>query len=377
MRVLHVLDETAGWEQRLAVGQLLSKVDGEQGSQIVADISSAAAARTRDWFDDLDVRSTPAWFSLSMLAAPSLRGMLEREGVQTIFAWGVGAALAAAAARGGDANLVVFRFDPTVSATDAKSIRTIVSDGRAAVACASTTVMRRLVESGVPLESCVVIRPGVDFRHINSVKKRGDVRTALGGGESRRLVATGHCVGPRSGHDRIVGTAHFRGYLRGDIRVIVPGKTSEARRLREKSKYLPDPAAVEWIEDGVRHEDVIASSDVLLLTPYVDVSTTAVAWAMAASVPIIATAVYSIAELIAHKTNGRLLKPIDGSPMSIKIARSLEDVATMGKERETARGQAYEVFSVRRFADQCIQLHENLSTDAPANTDITDPAAMM
>ena len=70
---------------------------------------------------------------------------------------------------------------------------------------------------------------------------------------------------------------------------------------------------------------------------------------------------------------------IEGRDEQIEIhspgtTRRLHDRVDFAKLKETARGQAYEVFSLRRFVEQTGRLYENAMSGAAADAEITDPA---
>jgi hypothetical protein len=104
------------------------------------------------------------------------------------------------------------------------------------------------------------------------------------------------------------------------------------------------------------------------------VDTTAIAWAMAASVLIVAGAVYATSELLAHQHNALLLKPGTSARMAVRLAAMLGETSDTSAMRETARGQAFEVFGLRRFVDQHLRLYENLVGGAGVSEGITDTA---
>ena len=97
---------------------------------------------------------------------------------------------------------------------------------------------------------------------------------------------------------------------------------------------------------------------------------------MAAGVAVIGAAGYAVAELIAHKVNGLLFKAEAGKSMAAPIVRWLRDHDSLEKVREAARGQAYEVFSIRRYVDQHIKLYENVCAGVAAGEGISDSAAV-
>jgi glycosyltransferase involved in cell wall biosynthesis len=121
-------------------------------------------------------------------------------------------------------------------------------------------------------------------------------------------------------------------------------------------------------------EELVAIADALVVAAPGDTSTTAISWAMAAGTAVIGSAVHAVAELIANKLNGLLFKIEKGETVAMPVARLLQNRDGQRKVKETARGQAYEVFGLRRFAEQHDRLYENLLTGRAPGEGITDPA---
>ncbi len=372
MRVLHLLDDSADWEQRVAVNQLLDRLSPDAVVQSIG--STDPRAPRRDWFNDTPVDTFPVRLDIPFTAALPLRRFIESKRIDTIHAWGVCAAIAAAAARPPAVHLVVQRFDPHLTPSEAKSLRTLAESPRFAIACTATTVHRRLVETGLPGAVCVVIRPGVDFRRINAAKKDRTLRARLGLDSGDYVSLAAHPVTRHGGHDRALWAGFLRRYLEPSHKMVIFGDSPECHRLQRLSRFMPREHSIIWSDGDTRYEEIIAIADCLVVTPMEDVSTTSIAWAMAANVPVVGSAVYAVAELIAHKHNGLLLKPDDSPPMTMKITAAINKTHTLTNEKEVARGQAFEVFSVRRFADQTLQLYQNLLDGAPVARDITDSA---
>ncbi len=372
MRVLHVFDAAADWEQRVAVTQLLERLDANRFQQAVASVHPTVP--DSDCFGGRGVSRIPLPFNLALLGAPALRRLSERRRVDVLQAWGTQAAIVAAAARPRGCALVVERFDPHLTPTDTKVLRAIAGENRIALVCSSDTVSRRFLERGVPGAACVVIRPGVDFKRINAAKQDGSIRRGLGLRQDDHLTVAAAPVDRHGGHQYVMWGGYIQSYIDPKRHVVLYGNSPEARRLRRLARKLPAPDAVRWAGNGICYEELVAVADSLVITPFGDASTTPIAWAMAASVPIIGSAVYAVAEMIAHKHNGYLILPERKQTMATKIAAALNAVGGMTKEREVARGQAYEVFGVRRFVDQHIQVYENLAADRPAGHDVTDSA---
>ncbi len=370
MRILHLLDGACGWEERLAVGQILDRLDRNEHPQIVASLDIGVPRN--DVFNGTPIIRCPDRFGLGIVSAPRVRRLLAKHAIDVIVAWGNRAASAAIASRPDQVPLIVQRFAPRVSDREARFLRTVACARRTAIACTTGTVQRRLIEAGAPTERCVLIRPGVDFGLINRVKRDDDVRSSLGIAAEERLILMSPPTSREGYHDRLVWCQYFFGILDISDRIVVPGGGSEVDRLR---RLVHSSGLVMPVFGGnLEMEELITSADVLVVPAGGDVSTTCIAWAMAAYVPVVATAVYSVAELIAHKSNGLLIKPEKGPGMALQFISHLQRMGDLRKEKETARGQAYEVFGIRRFVDQEVRLIENLLADQSPAAGIGDSA---
>ncbi len=369
MRILHLLDHTCDWEQRLAVGQLLDRLDSDTYQQTVASLS--VHTPRSDAFPSTSILRCPDRFGFGIVASPAVRRVLGDHKIDLIVAWGTRAASAAVASRQDHVPIIVQRFDPAVGDREAKFLRT-AAGSKVAIACAAGIVQRRLVETGVPMDRCVLVRPGVDFGLINTLKRDTNVRETFGIEADERLILMNRPVSRAGFHDRVLWAHQFKRYLDGRWRLVIPGGGEEVDRLRRLVAVGGfDPPI---FADDVPMEELIASADVLVVPADADVSSTCIAWAMAAYVPVVGTATYSVAELIAHKNNGLLIKPEQGPSMSMRFVATLRQMGDMRKEKETARGQAYEVFGIRRFIDQFVQLIDNLQADNAPGEGITDSA---
>jgi glycosyltransferase involved in cell wall biosynthesis len=373
-RVLHLLDGEADWEQRLAVSQLLSRVPPGRCHQMIASLDRRH--RHSPWFGKEPVRVLPADRATGLISGPALRQLIDVHRIDVVHAWGTAAAEVATAgsARGTACCLVISRFDPHLTDRQARLLRTLSDVSRSAFLCASETVRRRLVERGIAPRLCVVIRPGVDFAAINAAKRDRALRSHLGASRDDRLLVVGPPAAGTEGDERTVWAAHLVRYVGEPYRTILYGPIPEGGRLDRLCRRLPPKDAIIRAPAGWHYERLIAIADGLVVTPQRDASTTCIAWAMAASTAVIGTAVYAVAELIAHRQSGLLIKPEAGPGMAIKIAESIRQIDSLTREKEFARGSAYEAFGVRRFADQYAQVYENVLADAEPGKNIRDSA---
>ena len=368
----HVFDESATWTQRATLTPLCTGSAVQRCAAQLFALAPAARAVLKPLA--LPITSCPRLAGAHVLAAPVLRHALQRRPVDVVHAWGVSAAAAAHHASAGRWPIAVTLLDAGLSAADRKLLRTLLTGTtRLAIACGSGTVLRRLVESGIPAERCVIIRPPVDLGVLNAAR-RSDRRQALGLGPDVDVCLL---AGPwDAGHD------HFAGLLAGALRhtagartaVVLAGAGRELDALPRFTAGLSDPRVCVRAPAAWRMEQVIAACDTLLLPARHDLDPTLLAWAMGAGLSIVAAAFPSVAELITHSVNGYLYKPGPPRTQGVALAHRLADRPDRRRLADSARSQAYEVFSVRRYVDQTLQLYDNLRAGRPAANEITDTA---
>ncbi len=379
--VCHLFDRDAGWEQRVGAAPLLDRLPPDRYRCALASTDPEAVAVLSSLGETVNLISRRPFSGVAghLAVSPSVARFVSRQRAEIVHAWSLSAAMAAwpalRAMSGRRPALVVELFDPGLPRSDCNMLRMAAAAGGLSIVCSTQTVRRRLYESGVAPEFCTVIRPGVDFARINRFRREG-LREKLGVTATETAVLLPEPIR----RDR----AHFDGFwaaallhnLCEGFRVILPGASRELERIRRFVETLPGPTGLITPGPAVPFEQIVAIADVLVAPSRGDVSTTAIAWAMSAGAAVIATAEHSTAELIAHKVNGLLFKREDRKTMVMSFVRLLRDRASQATMKEAARGQAYRVFSLRRYVDQHVRLYENVLRGALPGEGITDSAAV-
>lgn len=371
-RVLHLLDETADWQHRVAITQLAARAATGELEQVFATIGPADSPAHPA---GVEITRLAAPLGMAALAAPAVQRVLREARVDLVHAWGPTAAASARAAAA-EIPLVVTVFDPGLSPREIGVLRTIARPAGFAVVCAAGRVRQRLVEQGVELEHAVLIRPAVDFAVVNAARQSG-LRAELGVPEDALLIVAGDP--PRAGDGLFASlwSANMRWYLDERVRIVLPPVTRVTRELKHFSDASATPQVAIFPDARIPFEQLCAVADVLAIGDIGEIPTTAVAWAMASSTTVVAPATYAVSELIAHDVNGLLFKaPADRRRRGAALCSKYERMEAAPRLREAARGQAYEVFSLRRFVQQHRQLYANLLAGRSPADDIHDPASV-
>ncbi len=368
MRVLHVLDDSVGWQGLIALRQLVDRWEVDRYQQYIASPSGLIDQKLTAKMIPL-----PRMPLAGLLTMPLMRRMVSEYRIDVIHAWGLRAGLSAKAPIATEVPLVLHVSDPAMTASQLRWMRTLARLKRFAVACSTETVRRHLIEGGIQPELCVVIRVGVDFSQIHQWQK-GGTRAAMGLSRDNLLVVVGD-ESIRAGSPFESALAiNLASYQMESMRLCVHGVSPQSMHGKQMQAMLhrQDDLMVPPRQTSI--EQMICIADIYLAPDRDDSDTTALAWAMAANTAVIATATRAHAELIANKLNGLLVKPVPYKSIAIPLARCLIDRTSQLKGREVARGHAYECFSVRRYASQIAQLSENMARGVRAGNDIVDAA---
>ena len=370
IRILHLFDAEITWEQRVQAGLLIERLPADRFACRAAVLEARHRRLAPPGPNGVDV--LPRRLAAQFLSAPAVRSYLHRHQIDLVHAWGADAPLAVVLACP-QTPIVVARFDPYISLRQGHRLRAAMQERRFAIACPAQTVRRRLMEQGLPEDVCPVIRPGIDLGAINAARRQ-DVRGGLDLSPDDRVLIAPEPATPRGGQFVACWTAAVRSFVEPQIRLILPGTGRERDRIARLTRQLGLTRLLRCPGESPGFETLVAAADVLLCPPSGDASSSAIAWAMAAGVPVIATAVYSTAELIANRQNGLLVKPDAAKRLAVKLAALLEQEETLARLREVARGQAYQVFSVRRYVAQHARLYDNITSGRPVGDGISDAA---
>ena len=383
MRILHLLHASAGWEQRAGLTQLRERLRAPDHDHILAAMDDAAIERLNSSVPPQlsspsdsarPILRAPRRLGIPALAGARVAAICRREQIDMIHAWGVDAAAAARAGAADGPPVVVTLFDPGLSERDIRVLRTVADRPNVAFACSAERVQRRIVEGGIPIERCAIVRPGVDFGALRQVDREA-LRAELGLPESGMTVLTPDPPSNAAGHAAAIWSILMRRFLDPASRIIVPGVSKEVPELRRLIECSASSDVGVFTESRYRFEDLLAVADYLVIGGDGEISTTALVWAMASSTPIIAPASYAVTEVLSHDVNAILFKhPGSINRAGAMICALYDATENLPRLTEAARGQAFEVCSIRRFADQYRQLYENTSAGRTAATDITDPA---
>jgi glycosyltransferase involved in cell wall biosynthesis len=360
-RVVHVDTEHAwGGGQRqvhaLAVGL---QERGLRSWAAVRPRTDLAVALTRDGVSVLGI--APRW-EWDPVAALRLRALLRRVGADVVHAHAAHAvATAALASHGTTTQLLVSR---RVALPLRRNPLSRWKYGRSARFLAvSERVRTVLCAGGVAPQRVAVVRSGIDLRRPPRRAEPGTLRE-LGVEPGHRLVVmVSSLIPPHKDPDTFLAAIAAARGCGADVHALLVGGGPLEERARRTRRRLGLENVVTI--PGFRRDavELLAAADVAVLSSREEGLGTTLLDAMAAGVPVVATAAGGVAEIVRDGLDGLLTPVGDGAALGAAIARVLGDRAL--RNRLVAAGlQRVRQFTIERTVDETLAVYRALADPA-------------
>ncbi|HEY2744572.1 MAG TPA: glycosyltransferase [Polyangia bacterium] len=185
---------------------------------------------------------------------------------------------------------------------------------------------------------------------------RGELRARLNVDDSVRLIAIVGRMVPVKDHATFVAAAAELARRRGDLHFVFVGAgelEADVRALLASAGLTARAHLLGWSRELPR---IYADLDALALSSINEGTPVALIEAMAARVPVAATAVGGVRDLLAHGARGELAPPRDARSLADAIERALQPAA---KERAgRIRGDVLREFGMERLCADLARLYE-------------------
>jgi len=285
-----------------------------------------------------------------------LRGWLRAEGIDIVHAHKFGSNLWAALFAHGAAGAVVAHEHGARSSYSEDRLRRLVDRlviGRRAnvvIAVSEAERQRLVTDGGTPPAKVRVIPNGIPDPPQPSAGET-DLRAELGLAADTRLVGAVATYRPEKRLDLLLRAAATLAPSHPDVRVVVAGgpfnaETTQRDRLFALTRELGLDDRVHFL--GFRSDvpEVLRALDVAVLCSEREASPLAVLEYMAAGLPLVATRVGGIPELVEDGVTGVLVERGDAQALAAGIAGLLDSPEAARRMGEAARARQQSEFSI-------------------------------
>ena len=224
---------------------------------------------------------------------------------------------------------------------------------------------RYLIETeGIEPGKIAVIENGIPIAEYRGAggEASTSLRSELGLRPQDRVVMMVAALRPEKAHEVFLEAAKLLAASRGDMRFLVVGDGERRVELESMRSYLGLDRSVQFL--GVRRDvaQLLQLADVLALPshPAVETLPLSVLEAMAAGVPVVATRVGSVPEVITDGHTGLLIDPGDPPALAGAIAAVIDDSARSRSMADRAREVVAGRYSVETMVEGYAALFESL-----------------
>ena len=216
----------------------------------------------------------------------------------------------------------------------------------------------RMIEiEGIDPEKIVVIRNGVPTP---AAPQGGDLRAELSIPAEVPVIGTLCRLYPQKALDVLLRAAELVKRRRPEIRVVIAGEGPERPRLESLTAELGLGETVVFLGRRDDVADVLAAFDVAVLSSDFEGTPLALMECMEAALPIVATRVGGVPEMIEDGVNGLLVERQDPAAMATSIERLLADPERARELGAQARRRRREEFDIEVAAARFGDLYERL-----------------
>ncbi len=225
----------------------------------------------------------------------------------------------------------------------------------------SREIEEGLKSDGVPQERIHLITNFVDSERFSPAgrEEQEALRRELSFEGKTVINFTGRIV-ERKGLYLLLNAAALNEKLFSSGLIVVAGTGPDEGRIKELAKRLGIKEKIRFIGHSNMPERYLQASDIFVLPSYHEGMPNSLLEAMACGLPVIASRIGGVVDIVEDGKSGILFDPGDVSGLASAMSRVLEDGElrqSLGKE---ARKRVVENFSIDRIADEYIKLYGKL-----------------
>jgi glycosyltransferase involved in cell wall biosynthesis len=193
------------------------------------------------------------------------------------------------------------------------------------VICVSADLQELCLKAGVPAEHCVVIENGIDASQFTRQMTTFESKQRFGLPHGRFVIGTAARLSAEKGIDGLIRATHRLLALGHDVGIAIAGDGEEKERLQSLCESLGMSARVRFLGYLSELREYYEGLDLFALNSSREGLPNVLLEAMAMEVPVVATRVGGIPQLITNGENGLLVQPGADGELAHALQQLLSD----------------------------------------------------
>ena len=229
-----------------------------------------------------------------------------------------------------------------------------------AIIAISKGVKKVLVEGGVDPRSIVVIPSGIDFSPYDKAVSSDYLRRELSFAPDDYLVGIVAHLTDHKGHEYLIKATKILKEHSPKIKVIIVGKGPLRMDLNRQARESRVEDIVFFL--GFREDvpQILSSLDVFVLSSYLEGMGSSILDAMACRLPVVATKVGGIPEVVLHGETGILVPPRNPQAIARAILKLYNNRNLASRLGQRGYQVVHKKFSSEAMAERIVRLYERL-----------------
>jgi glycosyltransferase involved in cell wall biosynthesis len=233
-----------------------------------------------------------------------------------------------------------------------------------AIIAISGGVKKVLVEGGVHPEKIEVIRSGIDFSSFDddsrALKYKDYLHREFSFEADDYLVGIVAHLADHKGHQYLIQATKILKQQSPKIKTIIVGEGPLSMELNRQAKELDVEDIVFFL--GFRKDipKILTSLDLFVLSSYLEGMGSSILDAMACRLPVVATKVGGIPELVIHGETGILVPPRNPSALAKAILKLYSNKTLASRLGQKGYELVHQKFSAEAMADKVVRLYEKV-----------------
>jgi glycosyltransferase involved in cell wall biosynthesis len=230
-----------------------------------------------------------------------------------------------------------------------------------AVVAISESIRGVLIKGGVPPDRIEVIPSGIDFSPFTEVTEKDFLRREFGFAADDFLVGIVAHLDDDKGHKTLIDAARFLKAVSPKIKIVIVGSGSLEIELAEQARGLGVNDLVFFL--GFREDvpRILASLDLFVLTSNAEGLGSSIMDAMASRLPVVATWVGGIPEVVVDRETGLLIPPRRPEDLAEAILKLYNDRALARRLGTRGFEVVHQKFSAEAMAARIVNLYERIA----------------
>ncbi len=231
------------------------------------------------------------------------------------------------------------------------------------ITCGEAMRAQLIEMDGFPAKQLVSIPTGIDFDQFQPKRARGAVRASLGLAEADFVILMVGIIRSVKGHEIALQAFQKVAPKLPRARLVLAGDGPRRANTEQLSRDLGLGDRVHFL--GFRGDvaDLMAAADVLLLTSKSEGVPQVVTQALGLGMPVVATRVGGVPELITHEQSGWLVPPEDPAATAAALERLAREPELARRLGQAGRAHVWARYSLPAMLDQMERLCRTLLTN--------------